>query len=388
MECKTPAVKLGDARGLCGGEEDVTCAEQLVVDAEVHFNAPSIIHSTASASSLEDFISSDNRDITVNYFEILYKNQHLTQKEMATESLMRGQMHGILIRALMASGVAKAPKKGKVPKSSEEMTYRCHSLLEALERSTQFIAEGVDGMGDIDQKLWESSCALCQVIIMVIVGTPQDTLAEREKAAVSLVEAATESVKSAQSAFESCSVVDHNDINVLSGATVCQLLPDRIVSLYTLVETTATLFALFGWGKRKRLTKPASGALANLTLSFRNLLSGMMQTLSRFRAFGDESENTKMDALVQGALGAIYKQPSGIETNDVDEQDSIRRATVSIYKDYDNNHSIYLNTQLNLNLQIHQLFSAYIIYCYHSNCYHCFYYCCYYHFVLLRLLFI
>ena len=59
-----------------------------------------------------------------------------------------------------------------------------------------------------------------------------------------------------------------------------------IIPFYTLLETTARLFALFGWGKRKRLTKAASGSLANLALSFREFISDMLQAMPQFRSFG------------------------------------------------------------------------------------------------------
>jgi len=67
------------------------------------------------------------------------------------------------------------------------------------------------------------------------------------------------------------------------GALVCQLLPNCIVPIYTMIETTARLFSLFGWGKRKRLTKAAAGALASLALSFRSLVSDLLQAMTTHR---------------------------------------------------------------------------------------------------------
>ena len=53
-------------------------------------------------------------------------------------------------------------------------------------------------------------------------------------------------------------------INFLSGI----LLP-----LYTIIRTTANLFGIYTWGKRKRHTKKAVGALASVALMFKNLLN-------------------------------------------------------------------------------------------------------------------
>ena len=78
-----------------------------------------------------------------------------------------------------------------------------------------------------------------------------------------------------------------------------------IIPFYTLLETTARLFALFGWGKRKRLTKAASGSLANLALSFRELVSDMLQAMPQFRSFGkSDGGDVTMEPLVESAISS------------------------------------------------------------------------------------
>ena len=68
----------------------------------------------------------------------------------------------------------------------------------------------------------------------------------------------------------------------------------------------ARLFALFGWGKRKRTTKAASGALADLALSFRDLLSNMLQTMSKSRSsFGSSDDNGEKEATVESLVERI-----------------------------------------------------------------------------------
>jgi len=318
-----PAVKLGEVRGLCGGEGDLAKAEKLITDSESHFNAPSLIHDAARTTSLRDFAFSDNRDMTMNYFEILYQNRRLTEKEMMSESLMRGHIHGMLVRAVMLSGVAKAPKKGKVPKCSEEMTYRYLSLVDALERLNQF-SKGHDiEINDLEMELLELLCALCQAIATIVVGKDDDSMAEREKTVVSIIESGTKILGSVRDSFKSFA---YNTIDDQSGTMVCQLLPDRVVPTYILIETTTTLFALFGWGKRKRKTKPAAAALAELALSFRDLLSDLMHATSLFRAFGDENNSTDVELLIKNALDSIIDRQADVAATHCEDHASVRRA--------------------------------------------------------------
>jgi hypothetical protein len=272
-------VRLGAEKGLCGCEEDMTRAEQLVRDSESHFNAPSILHAATNARAVQDFCTSDNRDMTVNYFEILYRHEHTLERELINESLMRGHTQGLLVRAVMATELAKAPKKGKIPKCTDGMLSRCQSLLTAVQKANQFIDNSEIHIKEVDRSLWEVSCLLCEVIAAVIQGNgdgdASDSLAEREKSAVSAVLLAVTLVSKARCALATW-------FDAADGEAVCRLLPDRIVPLFTLIETTARLFALFGWGKRK--TKDAAGALANLALLLGDFLSDLLEIMKRFRS--------------------------------------------------------------------------------------------------------
>ena len=303
-------VGLASEKGFCGSEGDLARAEQLVVDAEMHFNAPSIIHAAAQSATIDDFISSDNRDKTLNYFESLYRTSHLTQREMVVTSLRSGHSHGLMVRAVMAVGSASAPKKGKIPKSTEERSYRCQSLRHALSRAREFGREAA--LDEVDGALWDACCQLCEAIIVVIHGNCRadessvDTLAEREVATTSFIDSTTQLVHSARTALSSCyskvesSSDDHSSV---MGARVCQLLPDYVVPFYVFLETTARLFSLFGWGKRKRLTKIASGALAKSALSLQHLISDMLQVISQYRSFGGKD----VLSLAEGASGPEFR---------------------------------------------------------------------------------
>jgi tetratricopeptide (TPR) repeat protein len=304
------AVALASEKGFCGSEGDLPRAERLVVDAESHFNAPSIIHAAAQSALIDDFVSSDNRDLTLYYYESLYRTPHLTQREMVVDSLRSGHVHGLMVRAVMAVGSAGAPKKGKIPKPTEERSYRCLSLCHAVSRAREFGREAA--LDDVDGALWDACCRLCEAIVAVIIGNRRsdessiDTLAGREAGAALFIDSATQLVQSARTALSSCrsnvesSSYEHSS---MMGARVCQLLPDYVVPLYVLHETTARLFALFGWGKRKRLTKIASGALAESALSLQRLISDMLQVMSQYRSFGGRD----VSALEEGASGPGFR---------------------------------------------------------------------------------
>ena len=269
-------VKLGSEKGLHGGNQDITRSGQIAIDANTFFNAPYIIHEASNAGGVCSY--SDNRDMDIYYFHILCRKQNLTENNMVTDSIRKGLTHGLVVRAVMAVDVAKAPKKGKAPKLTEETAYMCQSLARALAKATHSL-QGSSNTEGIGESLWNVFSHLCQVIGVVIIGDVQsdiDTLAERENAAVRLLKAAELCIEKAKTCFIGG--------DSPQGALVCQLLPAHIVPIYTMIGTTARLFALFGWGKRKRLTKAASGGLAALAHSFLLLLSELHQAMALHRS--------------------------------------------------------------------------------------------------------
>ena len=101
---------------------------------------------------------------------------------------------------------------------------------------------------DVDVAMWSACCQLCRAIVSVIQGnnidSVSDTLAERETAATSIVDSTKHLVENARKSFS----IYCTDSNSQRGVRVCQLLPDNIIPFYTLLETTARLFTLFGLG--------------------------------------------------------------------------------------------------------------------------------------------
>ena len=273
---------LGSDKGLVGGDEDAQRAERNALDARSTFNAPSVILAPAQSSSAEDFVASDNRDFTVGSFETIHKRRHPGRREVVADSLRVGHMHGYMTRAVLLVANANGPKKGKPPKLSAECAYHCESLDFCLRRVREF---GGNAMNETEtaEALWRGSLSLGHIMMTVIRGKSDvgDDLASRESAAVSEIGDIVDLVEEATLKFRSY-MEDNNHIDV--GREVCNLLPSFVVPFYAMLGTTSRLFDLFSWGKRKRMTRPASGSLATLALSFRGLLKALCGGMELFRS--------------------------------------------------------------------------------------------------------
>jgi hypothetical protein len=74
--------------------------------------------------------------------------------------------------------------------------------------------------------------------------------------------------------------------------------------LYVFFETTARLFALFGWGKRKRRTKSSSGALASAALSLQDLISDMLLVMNQYRSGAGGDDIAAYTEMMVGSSGS------------------------------------------------------------------------------------
>lgn len=109
--------------------------------------------------STRDYDVSDNRDMSVNYFEILHQRQHQSQLDIVVESLLRGYTQSLLIPAVVVADAAKAPEKGKVPKNTEVMLSRCQSMINTSKKANQFVDKGDIEMNTLDKLLWDVTCS-------------------------------------------------------------------------------------------------------------------------------------------------------------------------------------------------------------------------------------
>lgn len=256
---------IGMNYGINGGEADLERATAMVREAHNPFGAPNIV-TIASSAEVDAGSFSDNRDVSVLSYEILRKSVVVPRSQLVEDSIRRGLLHGLLIRLALVIDASKAPKKGKVVKASEQLQARCASLLEAAEKTSQFL-EANEDMDDTYKEFVEAMLVLCRVIAFVSAGMPlsdePDTLANREQYATQQLESIT-----------------IPDVT-WSVPRVCCFLPDMLVPFTVMLRMTANLFALYGWGKRKCRTRASAGASAKVAKNLKTLVESMRQEIER-----------------------------------------------------------------------------------------------------------
>jgi len=368
---------LGAKHGICGGDYDLERATKMIHDSYNFFSAPSIMtiassSSTTTSTTKDDY--SDNRDSTIYDFEILHhstspRNQDkeqqpnyyiTTKEEIIQDSLLRGHAHNLLVRATLILSVAKPPKKGKVTKPDSILLSRCESLLQSVQNANLFASASCDGSNEdnnesnqgkkkekkeeqmIQLNMWNSMIGLCRIIAVLTIGEEDvknngdsnsnnatdaktatvsfNTLADRETKAASLLSIITEEINDAQKTFSHFSsspsiVGEESD----TAEVVCKLLSDRLVSLYLLLEIVGKLFVLYGWGKRKRMTREGAGKLADMALTLKSLIVDMRAALSNYPSLlhanqidvnegggGGKGEDDDVDKQTMALLNEIY----------------------------------------------------------------------------------
>jgi hypothetical protein len=239
--------RVGQNHGVVGGDEDAVRAEKLILEAHNATGAPSIL----SLKSVGPSAYSDNRDTS-----ILPSGMSAPPKEEIYQAALRRQYyHGILVRCAIILDSTKAPKKGKLPKAPEALAKRCQSLL-------SFIPE------DYLPNPWMRTVKMLALAIVVVSsGMPvvdDDSLKFREDRATELLKDASSFIDTTDSSY--------------TAPVVGRLIADHIVSLLAMIRMTATVFALFGWGKRKK--RDSVTALAELASKVELRLNEMSRICS------------------------------------------------------------------------------------------------------------
>jgi len=304
---------LGILHGLCGGNEDLPRATKIVYDSDNFYAAPSLLKlisnpennnqktiTTTDNDQSHAAQFSDNRDLTINQFEILVRTIHPTPR---ARSISRAHMHGILTRVILLMHLSKAPKRGKVVKhrSGDSLDKRCRSLLRAIQHGDDYITKQeeercVDDDGRPNAHLWKAIFSLSRVVCAVTAGIisenegtttaatspPNDSLATREALCIPLLKSTTTYLTLAREQFELVSDNHNNNANTNQCREVSRLLAEYVVTLFTILKTTGDLFSVFGWGKRKRNTKVGAGALADVAdalCALVNVMQNRMQAV-------------------------------------------------------------------------------------------------------------
>eukprot|EP00934_Nitzschia_sp_Nitz4_P008150 Nitzschia sp. Nitz4//scaffold39_size137210//103503//107005//NITZ4_003215-RA/size137210-augustus-gene-0.185-mRNA-1//1//CDS//3329550431//8140//frame0 len=306
---------LGLKQGIVGGEHDTNRATQMIAEAYNPYGALSLVSWASHGGSMEDSSDmADNRDFSVYYHQVLYKYRPPTKYQVCIDALRRGHIHGLLIRATLCMEASKGPKKGKTVKPSTELVKRTTSLLDFADKVDKLVTEhalvgGDDKLGA--KALMSAVTSLCRVLAVVNAGMPSseaDSLEDRERRACQLLE------EHALSALK-----EAHTKSLLSVKDTCSMLANYMVPLFALFKMTANICDVYGWGKRKYLTKPCATNLAKVAAELKQIVDSMLRNIESLPAsedaiktvddFGAERESIAVldDGHLQATLERITK---------------------------------------------------------------------------------
>jgi N-terminal acetyltransferase B complex non-catalytic subunit len=289
---------IGIRQGIVGGNGDIERTTHMVVESHNQYAALSIV------SCLDHFITnvdgdglSDNRDFSiVNQCRILFQPKIDSKRKMVKNSIRRGFVHGVLMRASLCMDAMKGPKKGKVVKPSAVLEKRTQSLLDSVLAASEFFDNDLDANDEDDDddegchELLHVFLCMCRVLSIVNAGLPKtngdDSLVQREQRSVDAIQnyvmprfkKACDSVPSANN----------------SPKIVGSLLPAYILPIFAVFRMCSTACTAYGWGKRKA-TKKTSIAMAAFSKTFQELLEDKMVACLRTLPSSSEIDSSSLD---------------------------------------------------------------------------------------------
>jgi N-acetyltransferase B complex (NatB) non catalytic subunit. len=269
---------LGSRCGLVGGKEEGERAEKILRDSANFYAAPSILNLARGDNNIENCWS-DNRDFTVNDYEILQRSQY---EFHPFESISRAHEHCILTKMVMVSQVMKPPKKGKVVKVSEGevLDKRSKSLLQSIDAAESFFANEKCRCNQSHKLLLRAATAISRAFSVIVTGrhdavsspSPSNKLDEREQKAIPMLQSAKSMIQGASSSWTAQSKAEMSSLTF-------RLVPDVVIMLLASLNICANACSVFGWGKRKRSTKPVANCIADLALCLKTFLTDMSTSM-------------------------------------------------------------------------------------------------------------
>jgi len=268
---------LGIVCGLVGSNHDEERAEKIIRDSANFFAAPSILHVATESVSIKN-VWSDNRDFTVNEYEILEKSTFTLPPQ---ETVIRAHAHSVLAKLVLVAQSIKPPKKGKVVKvqEGEVIDIRSKSLCQTIVSTENFLSGPTNNCSQTHSTLFRATLILSKAFSIIVAGRDNsaapidlsDSLTKREERVIPLLTEVTLLLKE--------SALTWNTHSRDEGTSILRLLPDILITLFATLKTTANASATFGWGKRKRATKLVAGCLAEVAASFQVLVEELMKAL-------------------------------------------------------------------------------------------------------------
>ncbi|GKY92106.1 hypothetical protein MPSEU_000182000 [Mayamaea pseudoterrestris] len=256
----------GAFHGIIGSDMDYDRATEMITEAHDPLGAFAILQ--AQRNSDKNYCQwSDNRDLEVLPHEILSRRKVESTEDIVRDARQRGHVHGLLLRATLCIASSKGLKKGKVVEPSDEAKSRCACLLAAIEAFSNDCCVSAPLHKDLVKALLCSCRVIAGLDTGVFHATDQTTvtsLAEKESTIVKILE---EQQLALESAMKELSRMEGDVVSFVS-----RLLPECVVPVFALCQIVSKLFNLYGWGRRKRSTKPCAAALANVASALAALL--------------------------------------------------------------------------------------------------------------------
>jgi len=270
---------LGIVCGLVGSgdDEERERVEKIIRDSANFLAAPSILNIATESTSFNK-LWSDNRDFTVNEHEILEESNFVL---LPQESVIRAHEHSVLAKLVLLSQSIKPPKKGKIVKvqDGEALDKRSNSLCQAISSAEFFLSGTKTHYSSVHSTLFRAALKLSKAFSIIVAGRdvsnapidPTDSLTKREERIAPLLREVVVLINESASLW--------NGHSSDEGTSVRRLLPDILITLFATLKTTANACATFGWGKRKRTTKPIAGCLAEVAGRLQVLVEDLTKTL-------------------------------------------------------------------------------------------------------------
>jgi len=267
---------VGVVHGIVGGSTDFDRAKQIIAEAHDPFAAFSLLRLSGSVDENGKKLV-DNRDLSILSNDLLLRWNFDAPKVTVRDSLRRGHIHTLLIKAALCVESTKGPKKGKVVSAGTTLSRRCSSLLASVKSTATDSTEWNSPPGYAEfLKVILNECR----VVAVIGGGEQlgperkpDNLETREESALDLMLQICNDLRTAKEALKT---LNEQELVQL----VSRILPECIIPVFAVFQMCAGILDLFGWGRRKRSTKRCAGALADIALALAGIIDDMLSSLN------------------------------------------------------------------------------------------------------------
>jgi N-terminal acetyltransferase B complex non-catalytic subunit len=288
--------ELGNCHGIVGGTSDMNRTADMISEVHNPTGSFDVLRVLNPSANVNEYV--DNRDNVIKTFDILgsiYAGDGSMEPSIEwiwENTVRRSLQHSLLIRATLCADGSKGLKKGRLVKCDPSQSRRCESfrakILQAIESQHKFVDKGclLSLSATID---------LCRSILSLSGGSYDgdqslDEIESREKTTLLYLERSAISLKTVPDELK-------NECGVESASLY---LLDYFLQLFVLTRIATSVAETFGWGKKKRKTKPVSSVLAEIARSLvvigDQLQSNIEKRYAKRRSMGPQPD--EMDHFV------------------------------------------------------------------------------------------